>query len=347
MDDQGSDSHPGRRQGRDIRHRGRADRGPAGRRGRLESASHSRRRRWPLEQHRRRDAPEGPLHPEGTGGGSRRERAIHAEPVETGDPASRTLPLRIATRLDRRQAASGSALATPRASGATARCCGSTRARASVGTIPLSGRLTMPGGNPLAGADVEVWERTKLPSADWRRVSVLRTSRTGRFRFKALRGPSRTLRFRFPGTATIRSRSTEVDLGVRASTSFRASRSSRRQRRGGPFPRSPSRAPGRRYRQALATCRCTRVAAGRPSRHLAPTAPAASGASPTGSARRAVSSATGSACLIPRETTFPYETGHSRTAEGHGPRALIRNSGARERMFRHMSRIRSHSPTPT
>ena len=82
----------------------------------------------------------------------------------------------------------------------------------------------MPGANPLADVDVEVWERVKLPGAEWRRVSVVRTDRTGRFRFKALRGPSRTLRFSYPGTAKIRSRSTQVDLGVRAMTSFRVSR---------------------------------------------------------------------------------------------------------------------------
>jgi hypothetical protein len=84
--------------------------------------------------------------------------------------------------------------------------------------------LTTPGANPLAGADVEVWERVKLPAADWRQVSVIQTSRTGAFRFKALRGPSRTLRFRYPGTAKLRSRSTEVELGVRAVTSFRVNR---------------------------------------------------------------------------------------------------------------------------
>jgi hypothetical protein len=91
-------------------------------------------------------------------------------------------------------------------------------------TIPLSGRLTTPGGNPLAGAVVEVSQRVKLRSAPWKRIAMVRTSRTGRFRFRALRGPSRRLRFRYPGTAKIRARSTDVDLGVRARTSIRANR---------------------------------------------------------------------------------------------------------------------------
>ncbi len=171
--------------------------------------------------------------------------------LSNGDPASRTLPLRIATRLT---AGKPQRILARNAKGkrryrTVLRVNPSTRYG---GTIPLSGRLTMPGGNPLAGADVEVWERTKLPSSNWRQVSVLRTSRTGRFRFKALRGPSRTLRFRFPGTANDplalhrgRSRCPREYLLPREPQS-------RRQRRGGPFPRSPPRAPGRRDRQALA-----------------------------------------------------------------------------------------------
>jgi hypothetical protein len=124
------------------------------------------------------------------------ERSTQA--MADGERATRTLPLRIATRL---------AVGAPkriRARDAK----GKVRIRTVLQmsprtrygrTIPIRGRLTMPGGNPLAGADVEVWERIKLASADWRRVSVLRTTRTGRFRFRALRGPSRTLKFRYPG----------------------------------------------------------------------------------------------------------------------------------------------------
>jgi len=156
-----------------------------------------------------------------------RARAVDAagneRTTQSGDTATRTLPLRVRTQL---------AVGKPRR----------VRARNSNGkrryrtvlqvkpsarygrTIPLSGRLTMPGTNPLAGVDVEVWERVKLAAAEWRRIGVVRTSRTGRFRFKALRGPSRTLRFRYPGTATIRPRSAAVDLGVRAVTTFRSTR---------------------------------------------------------------------------------------------------------------------------
>ena len=139
-----------------------------------------------------------------------------------GRPATRKLPLRVGTRL---------AVGKPKRVRAK-RARGKRRYRtvllvrpsARYGrTIPLTGRLTTPGANPLAGADVEVWERVKLPSAAWRRVGHVRTSKTGRFRFKALRGPSRILRFRYPGTATIRARSRQVELRVRAVTSLRVS----------------------------------------------------------------------------------------------------------------------------
>jgi hypothetical protein len=47
-------------------------------------------------------------------------------------------------------------------------------------TIPLRGRLTTPGANPLAGADLEVWQRRNLPGAAWTRIGTVRTTRSGR-----------------------------------------------------------------------------------------------------------------------------------------------------------------------
>ena len=91
-------------------------------------------------------------------------------------------------------------------------------------TILLRGRLTSPGGNPLVGRNVDVLEQTRLPAAPWRPIATLRTSKTGRFSFRALRGPSRTLRFRFNGTDTIRGRTAIVRLGVRAVSSMSVDR---------------------------------------------------------------------------------------------------------------------------
>ena len=97
------------------------------------------------------------------------ERSSQA--LSSGAPATRTLPLRVATRL---------AVGKPtrvRARDAKGKWRTRTVLRVNPSarfgrTIPLRGRLTMPGGNPLADAEVEVWERVKLPSADWRQVSV-------------------------------------------------------------------------------------------------------------------------------------------------------------------------------
>lgn len=143
---------------------------------------------------------------------------------ESGDPAHLTLPVRVKTRL---------AVGKPKRIKARRSRRGKRRTRtvllvrpqARFGrTVRLTGRLTMPGANPLAGVPVEVFERVALPGAEFNRIATVSTSRTGRFVFKALRGPSRTLRFRYPGTPTIRSRTTEVDLRVRAATTIRASR---------------------------------------------------------------------------------------------------------------------------
>jgi hypothetical protein len=92
------------------------------------------------------------------------------------------------------------------------------------GTIPIRGRLTTPGDNAIADAGIEVWERPWIRGAVPRRVAVIGTDESGRFVFRALAGPSRTLRFRYPGTAVVRARSTEVDIRVRAASTIRVNR---------------------------------------------------------------------------------------------------------------------------
>jgi hypothetical protein len=137
-----------------------------------------------------------------------------------GRAASRAVPARIGTRLVagriKRVVAGGS-------NGRPRRVRRVTIVRPKVGygrTIPIRGRLTTPGGNPVANANVEVWEQLAVPRAEWRRVAIVATSGSGRFRFKALRGPSRHLRFRYPGTPLVRARTAEVDIRVRGSSTF-------------------------------------------------------------------------------------------------------------------------------
>jgi hypothetical protein len=51
-------------------------------------------------------------------------------------------------------------------------------------------------------------------------VARLRTSRTGRFTYLLPAGPSRVVRFRYPGTPTIRAQTREVDVRVRAGSTL-------------------------------------------------------------------------------------------------------------------------------
>jgi hypothetical protein len=93
-------------------------------------------------------------------------------------------------------------------------------------TVRLTGRLTTPGANPVKSAPIEVSERVAVPGADYRPLAQLTTSATGRFFFNAATGPKRIIRFRYPGTPTIRPKIFEVDLRVRATSSLRPNRRS-------------------------------------------------------------------------------------------------------------------------
>jgi hypothetical protein len=237
------------------------------------------------------------------------ERTV--ERREDGTPAQLALPLRIRTRL---------AVGRPRrvrARGANGkrryRIVLVERPRTRFGhTIPLRGRLTSPGGNPLAGREVVVSERTKVPGARWRPLATLRTSRAGRFTFRALRGPSRTLRFRFGGAATIRGRTALVRLGVRATTSVRVDRRTvvngeavvfRGRVRGHPLPTS-----GKLVELQARTRGGWRTFA----------TPRASARSGAWSYAYRFSATRGSVryrfrAFVPKESGFPYESGASRT----------------------------------
>jgi hypothetical protein len=86
----------------------------------------------------------------------------------------------------------------------------------------LRGRLTV-AGKPLADRRVRV-SRRLVGQRGWKQLRVLHTSRTGRFRYRAPRGPARTIRFRYPGGAKIRGDNAPVELQVPASSTMRASR---------------------------------------------------------------------------------------------------------------------------
>ena len=90
-------------------------------------------------------------------------------------------------------------------------------------TTHLHGQLRV-GGKAMPSTPIEVWRRLDLDGAQWARIATVTTSKTGHFSYKAPRGPARAIRFRYPGTGTIRGRNGDVALRVRAGTTLRPSR---------------------------------------------------------------------------------------------------------------------------
>jgi hypothetical protein len=91
-------------------------------------------------------------------------------------------------------------------------------------SVHVSGQLTVPGGNPVVSADVDVLEHTELPDQPWVRAGVTRTDTRGHFEFTVLPGPNRTVLFRYAGTPLIRPETTAMRVRIRAGTSIRVSR---------------------------------------------------------------------------------------------------------------------------
>ena len=133
-----------------------------------------------------------------------------------GNAAQLTLPLRVKTRMRAGIARRGSRRIGRRS-----------RIRVHYGrAVRLRGRLTSPDGNPIQGADVLVLSRARRTAASWRPVATLRTSRRGGFSYRAPKGVSRTIRFRYRGTGSARSATRDVVLLVRAGSTVHANRRS-------------------------------------------------------------------------------------------------------------------------
>jgi hypothetical protein len=185
-------------------------------------------------------------------------------------------------------------------------------------TIPIHGRLVMAGGNAVANAAIEVWEQLEIRGATSQRIAVIGTDNSGRFTFKALRGPSRTLRFRYPGTAIIRARATDVDLRVKGSSTIGVNRRRvvngedivlRGRVRGGPLP---------------AVGKLVQLQAYSRGRWLTFATPRASRETGRWSYRYRFTATRGTVLYrfrvrIPQETGFPYISGTSRSV-----RVLVR-----------------------
>jgi len=87
----------------------------------------------------------------------------------------------------------------------------------------LRGQLKIGGQAVKRRITLQVFSR-QLGTAQWKQLRSISTSESGRIRYRARRGPARTLRFRYPGTRTIRGDNAPVKLQVAASSTMRGPR---------------------------------------------------------------------------------------------------------------------------
>ncbi len=92
--------------------------------------------------------------------------------------------------------------------------------------VRINGRLTTRDRNPIQDAEVLVFSQARRAGAPLRLVATLKTSRLGGFSYRAPKGVSRTIRFRYGGTANVRSATRDMALLVRARSTIRPSRRS-------------------------------------------------------------------------------------------------------------------------
>jgi hypothetical protein len=79
------------------------------------------------------------------------------------------------------------------------------------------------GGRPLAGAQIGVYEQSRIGGGA-RRAGTLGTDSSGRFRHQVGTGASRTLRYRYEGTPRVKPAAAQVTVLVRARTAVKVSR---------------------------------------------------------------------------------------------------------------------------
>ena len=120
------------------------------------------------------------------------------------------------------------------------------RVRARFGSrVTIRGRLGNRDREPLVGAPVEVFGRSRGPGAGWEPLATLLTGRSGGFRYRPRAIRSRVVRFVYRGSAVVRPAVSDVALVVPASSTFDVSRRAtvnggrvrfRGRLRGGPLP---------------------------------------------------------------------------------------------------------------
>jgi hypothetical protein len=115
-------------------------------------------------------------------------------------------------------------LTSVRAGGRTRRIRGSRVTVAYRRSALVRGRLTLSAGQPVRAVPIEVTATVRLAGAHAQVIGSTMTSRTGRFAFRVPAGPSRVLRFVFPGGGDALPAARGLGLRVRASSTIHASR---------------------------------------------------------------------------------------------------------------------------
>lgn len=87
--------------------------------------------------------------------------------------------------------------------------------------VRVRGRLRTPEGNPMVGAVVNAFSQVRDGRSPARLIATAKTSRTGRFTFRILKGPNRVVRVVYRGAPQIRGASRALLVFVRAATTIR------------------------------------------------------------------------------------------------------------------------------
>lgn len=90
------------------------------------------------------------------------------------------------------------------------------------GQTPVQGRLENAAGQPIAGAEIQVFSRSSVTPEQL--VGVVGTDAQGRYSYMAPADASRTLRFVYNGSAVTLPAQREVTLFVRAASTIRVNR---------------------------------------------------------------------------------------------------------------------------
>jgi len=175
--------------------------------------------------------------------------------------------------------------------------------------VKLAGRLVRGGNVPVAGVDVTV-EGQMRSGGPFARIGSVRADGSGRLSFVLPPGPSRTVRFRYDGSDTLRPSSGQVLTRVRAAVRLKVSR---RRLLNGQSVQFTGRLPGKPI-PAGGKLVALQARVGRQWRTFATPRAKANGVfkhryrftATTGLRRYAFRA------LVTREAAYPYETGTSR-----------------------------------